>query len=64
MRIFVKLRTMLYTNKELLVKMNQIEQQLIDHGEDIHTLFEYVDKLISDKETEAQQATRKKIGFK
>ena len=64
MRIFVKLRTMLYTNKELVVKMNQIEEQLIDHGDDIHTLFEYVDKLMEDKEIAAQQTDRKKIGFK
>jgi len=64
MRIFVKLRTMLYTNKELLVKMNQIEEQVRDHGDDIHTLFEYVDKLMEDKEIAAQQADRKKIGFK
>lgn len=64
MRIFVKLRTMLFTHKELQVKMNRIEDQLQDHGEDIHTLFEYVDKLIKDKETATQQAARKKIGFK
>lgn len=49
MRIFIKIRRMLYTNEALLMKMNQVEQQLIDHGEDIHTLFEYVDELIKDK---------------
>ena len=61
MRIFVKLRTMLYTNKELLVKINQIEQQIIDHGEDIHTLFEYVDELIKDKETEENKQLEKRL---
>ncbi|MEM1120887.1 MAG: hypothetical protein AAGJ18_10600 [Bacteroidota bacterium] len=64
MRIFVKLRTMLLTHKELLVNMNRIEEQLQDHGEDIHTLFEYVDALMKDKEIEKKQATRKQIGFK
>lgn len=64
MRIFVRLRTMLLTHKELLVKMNRIEEQVRDHGDDIHTLFEYVDKLMEDKEIAAQQADRKKIGFK
>ena len=64
MRIFVRLRTMLLTHKELLVKMNRVEEQIQDHGEDIHTLFEYVDELMKDKETATQQASRKKIGFK
>ncbi len=62
--IFVRLRKMLMTQTNILVKVERIEQQLVDHGEDIHTLFDYVDELIKDKTSKEQQSTRKKIGFK
>ena len=62
--IFVKLRKMLMTHTDILVKIGGVEQQLMGHGDDIHTLFEYVDKLMEDKEIATQQTERKKIGFK
>lgn len=62
-RIFVKLREMLSTSKELVVRMNEFEQKLEGQGEEIQVLFEYIKKLIEDKEQQVEQASRKKIGF-
>ena len=62
--IFIKMRTMLLTQKDILLKIELIEQQIIEYGDDIHTLFEYIKELIKDKEDKKDQTTRKKIGFK
>ena len=50
MRIFIKMRTMILNNKELLLKIERIEQQIMDHGDDIHTLFEHLKALMEDKD--------------
>ena len=38
-RIFIKMLTMILNNKELLLKIERIEQQIMDHGDDIHSLL-------------------------
>jgi phage regulator Rha-like protein len=57
--IFVKLRELLLTNKEILLKLEQLENRSGRQDADIKIIFEYLRKLL----TPAQEPMRK-IGFK
>ena len=59
MRIFTRMREMLLSSKELLLKMERIEQELYAQGEDIETIYAYIKKLI-----EEPSPPRRRIGFK
>ena len=58
MRAFVKLRELLATHKELARKLQDLEQQLKGHDEQIQTIFEVIQQLLTPPEQ-----PRKKIGF-
>jgi ORF6N domain len=58
-RIFAKMKEMLATNKDILLKMQKVEKKLTAHDDDIKTIFEVLKKLIS-----PPQEPRKRIGFK
>lgn len=58
MRVFVRLREMIATHKELASKLAELEQRLKDHDEKIQDIFEAIRQLISPPE-----GPRKKIGF-
>jgi ORF6N domain len=63
-RVFVQLRKMIMTHKDLIIKVENIERQMDGQGHEIKVLFDYIKRLIEDKEeTEAQQS-RKRIGYK
>ena len=38
-RVFTKLREMLFTHKEILLKLEQFEQQIAKNSEDIEEIF-------------------------
>jgi ORF6N domain len=57
--IFVKMREMLATNKDILLQMQKIEKKLTGHDADIKTIFSVLKKLIN-----TPQEPRKRIGFK
>jgi phage regulator Rha-like protein len=57
--IFVKMREMLATNKDILLQMQKIEKKLTNHDADIKTIFSVLKKLIN-----TPQEPRKRIGFK
>ena len=57
-RAFVHLRKMVSSHKELARKLNELEQHLQDHDEEIQTIFEAIQQLISLPEN-----SQKKIGF-
>ena len=59
-RIFTKMKEMLLTNKDILLKLHKIESKLIGHDDDIKLIFEYLKKLLSPPPIEP----RKRIGFK
>ena len=63
-RIFVKLREMLLSHKDILLKIEKIERETEGQGAEIKVLFEYLKKLMADKESRDQQTNRKRIGFK
>ena len=61
-RIFAKLRELLLTNKEILLKLEQLENKLTKHDEDIQMIFIALKQLlIQPKET---PLPRRRIGFR
>ena len=58
MRIFTKLREVIASNKEIMQKLNQLENKVEKHDSEIQSIFEAIRQLIS-----APEKTKKKIGF-
>jgi hypothetical protein len=63
-RIFTKMRALLSTHKEILLKLEQIEKKDIEQDQKIMLIFEYLKQLEKAKQKELEQKTRPKIGFK
>jgi len=59
-RIFTRMRELLLTHKDILLKLEQLEQQTLHNTEDIQLIFEYLKKLL----TPASSTPRKHIGCK
>jgi hypothetical protein len=57
-RVFTKMKALLFDNKELWNKIEKIERHLVKHDEEIRVIFEYLKKLLV-QETKP----RKTIGF-
>lgn len=58
-RIFTRLREMLLTHKDILIKLEQIESRLDKHDSKIELLFNYLGKLV-----EKEDKPRNRIGYK
>jgi len=58
MRVFVRLREMMATHKELAFKLVELEERLEGHDEKIQNIFEAIRQLMTPPEP-----PRKKIGF-
>lgn len=58
-RIFTKLREMLLTQKDILLKLEQIEKKITGHDEDIQMIFSALKQLLN-----PPAEPRRKIGFK
>ena len=63
-RIFTKMREMLMSHKEILQRLEQIENKLFEHDDKIMLVFEYIKQLEQAKQEEFDQKNRKKIGYK
>jgi hypothetical protein len=59
MRIYTKMREMLMTNHEILLKLEQLERKVTAHDEDILLIFTALNKLLN-----PPQEPRPRIGFK
>jgi hypothetical protein len=59
-RIFIRLREMMSTNKEILHKLEQLEHRMDKTDKKVKTIFEVLRKLIISEE----QASRKTVGYK
>ncbi|MEM7055280.1 MAG: hypothetical protein AAF392_00080 [Bacteroidota bacterium] len=57
--VFVKMREMILTHKDILLKLQQLEKQQSDHDVSIKQLYQYISALITEK-----QKPRRPIGFK
>jgi len=58
MRVFVRLRQILFTHKRLAHKLSQLEQKIKKHDAEITAIFDAIRQLMSPKERQV-----KKIGF-
>ncbi len=63
MRVFVRMRELLLNRQDLMLKVEQMDQELIGHGHKIQVLFDYIKTLIEDKEQVMDQENRMYIGF-
>lgn len=64
MRVYTKVRNMLSTHKDLLLKFEQLETKLADHNDKIMLIFEYLKQFEEAKQKELEQKERPKIGYK
>ena len=64
MRVYTKIRNMLSTNKDLLLKFEQFETKLADHNDKIMLIFDYLKQFEEAKQQEQEQKERPRIGFK
>ena len=62
--IFTKMRELLSTHKEILTKLEKLEQNDIQQDEKILLIFEYLKQLEKAKLDELEQKNRPRIGFK
>ena len=58
-RIFTRLREMLLTHKDILIKLEQLERQVVQNSEEIKTIFSVLKELIN-----PPSLPREPIGFK
>jgi len=58
-RVFIKMREMMLTHKNILLQLEKIEKKLTRHDDDIALIFEYLKQLL-----DPPQTPRRKIGFK
>ncbi len=62
--VFIRMREMLATHKDLLLKFEQFETKLVDHDDKIMLILEYIKQFEKAKQQELEQKNRPKIGFK
>lgn len=58
-RVFTRMREMLLSNKDLLLKIEQFEKRIDHHDKSIKQLFDYLKQLVREK-----NPPRNQIGFK
>jgi hypothetical protein len=59
MRAYTKMRELLLTHKDLLLKMEELEKRVVGQDEKVMRIFNYLKQFIKEQET-----PRKKIGYK
>lgn len=57
-RVFTRMRQMIMTNKDILLKLEQLEKNVGKHGEEIELIFRYLKQLL-----DPPQPPRRRIGF-
>lgn len=64
MRIYIRIRQMLQTHKDILEQLDRIGQKLAEHDDQILVVFEYLKQLEQLKQKDLDQKKRRMIGFK
>lgn len=59
MRIFTRIREVLLTHKDILLKLEQLERKVAGHDDDVQIIFTYLKQLLN-----PPNPPRKRIGFK
>lgn len=63
-RIFTKIREMLETHKDILVKLDELERKGVERDDKIMIIFEYIKQFEEIKHQELEYQNRKPIGYK
>lgn len=63
-RIFIRMREMIETHKDILKKLDLLERKDIEQDDKIMLIFEYLKQFEASKQQELEQKNRKPIGFK
>lgn len=59
MRVYTKMKQMLITHQDLLIKMNELESKVSNHDKSIKQVFAYLKQFVKE-----QEEPRETIGFK
>ncbi len=62
-RVFTKIREMLETNKDILIKLDELQKKDIEHDEKIMLIFEYIKQFEEIKQQELEYKNRKPLGY-
>lgn len=62
MRVYTKVKELLLTHKDILVKLEQLERKTDKHDEQIERIFDYLKRLVEPPEETKERTER--IGFK
>ena len=60
----VKLRDLMFLHKDVVQQLEQVQNKLTEHDNQIMVIFEYLKQLEAAKHQELEQKNRKRIGFK
>jgi len=63
-RIFTKMRALLVTQKEILQKLEQLENNDLAHNEKIMLIFDYIRQLEKSKKQLDDQKNRQRLGYR
>lgn len=63
-RVFTRMRAILFSHQEIFHKLESIEKKDIEQDEKILLIFEYLKQLEQEKQEEIMFKERKRIGFK
>lgn len=63
-RIFTKMKSLLLTHKDLVVKLKEIEEKVSSHDEQMLLIFEYIKQFENTKQQLLENKERTKIGYK
>lgn len=58
-RIFTRMREMVLTHKDILLKLEKLEKHVMQHDDDVKVIFDYIKELL-----EPETGPMRKIGFK
>lgn len=61
---FVKLRELMFVNKDVIRQLEQVQNKLTEHDNQLLIIFEYLKQLEKSKQEELDQKNRPRIGYK
>ena len=61
---FVKIQELVFQNKDVILQLEQVQNQLTRHDSQIKIILEYLKQIEKAKESELEQKKRPRIGFK
>jgi hypothetical protein len=64
LEVFVKMREMLTTHKDILFKIEKIVEKMDEHDDQILLIFKYLQQIEQSRQQEEQLAERRRIGFR